>query len=162
MINLTSSDFARISSRLRIRVFAFALLLAGCANTSSEFARQSQSWREIAPQSYEFEYSWQCFCPGAGVWWNLTVEGGRVTAATVVDSSTGAKGGVVPPGEGWPTIDSVFARVQRALATSDSVDVSYDSVFHFPSRVIVDRERTAIDDEWTIQIRRFRPRPAKG
>jgi len=137
---------------------SFTSLLGGCSGVTTRLEQQQQAWRYVAPRAYDFEYSWQCFCPGGGIWWHLTVEDGRVTNAAVVDSATPGKGGIIPPPEGWPTVDSVFARVTRALASSDSVEVSYDPQFHFPSRVVVDRYRNAVDDEWTIQIRRFRAR----
>ena len=87
---------------------------------------------------------------------------GRVTSAVVVDSTTAGKGGVVEPAGGWPTVDSVFARVAGARISSDSVDISYDPRFHFPNRAFVDRWRNAVDDEWTIEIRNFRVLPSTG
>ena len=147
---------------VRLTTLAFAILTIGCREAKSDLEQQWQSWRSVAPRAYEFEYSWQCFCPGGGIWWRLTVENDLVTSAAVVDSSNPGKGGIVPPAEGWPTVDSVFARITRERASSDSVEVSYDPEFHFPRRVRVDRIRNAIDDEWTIELRGFRARPGPG
>ena len=129
----------------------------GCATAERTLAEHARSWRATAPDSYEFEYEWGCFCPGAGTWWRVAVANGRVVSAQVVDSTNVGKGGPVPPRGGQPTIDSVFAHARRALEDGNaSVTILYDSAYHFPRELTVDRDERAIDDEWSIHVRAFR------
>lgn len=121
------------------------------------------SWREVAPRSYEFDFSWHCFCAGAGARWHVIVENDRVVSATLTDSSFIPRGGFVPPAGGFPTIDSIFDHIARAHATRNArVDVSYDRDLHIPLTVVIDHDLDAIDDEWSMQIRNFRIRRGSG
>jgi hypothetical protein len=143
-------------------ILAFSVLLGSCTDSAS-VVNQRESWREKAPRAYEFEFSFNCFCPGAGAWWRVIVENDVVASATPINPMVVPRGGFRPPAMGFPTIDSVFVQIERARAAgSASVEVSFDKDFHYPSSVAIDRERDTIDDEWSMQIRNFRVRRGSG
>ena len=126
-------------------------------------ANHRESWRKVAPRSYEFEFSWHCFCAGAGAWWHVIVENDRVISTNPVDPTVVPRGGLVAPYGGFPTIDSLFAQIDRARAAkSASVEVSYDPELHYPISIAIDRELNTIDDEWSMQLRNFRVRRGSG
>ena len=148
---------------MRLTLWLFAVGQLSACSRSQSVETELRAWRAVAPPSYEFDFKWKCFCPGAGVWWRVVVENHVVTGANVIDSTLIPKGGFGPPAGGFPTIDSVFARIERAIAAnSASVDVFYDADLHFPISVTVDQLREAVDDEWTLDIRSFRPRRGPG
>ena len=139
-------------------ISSWAVILA-CNGTQKSFDVALESWRGTAPASYTFEYAWHCFCRGAGAWWRVTVDSGRVVTSTVVDS-TNVIWQVVPPRGGPPTIDSLFQQVRTALDESNaSVAVRYDSSYHYPRELQVDRDKGALDDEWGFTVRYFKIGP---
>lgn len=134
---------------------AVLLLLQGCGGAERRLDEEVRAWQAAAPSSYAFEYARSCFCPGAGTWWRVDVAD---VQAAPVDSTYIGKGGPVPPPNGQPTIDSIFAMARRALTGgNDSVAVAYDSAYHFPREINVDHDRRAVDDEWSLRVRAFRP-----
>jgi hypothetical protein len=148
--------------RFLIPLLGVTVLCGSCARPQL-VTNHREAWRKVAPRSYEFDFSWHCFCAGAGAWWHVIVEDDRVISATLIDPFVVPKGGPTPPPGGFPTIDSVFAQIDRARAAkAASVVVSYDQALHYPLTVAIDRERDTIDDEWAMQIRNFRVRRGSG
>jgi hypothetical protein len=57
---------------------------------------------------------------------------------------------------GYPTIDSLFARVTRANAEgAHSVKVDYDETYQFPKTIFIDHRENTADDEVGFKVENF-------
>ena len=59
--------------------------------------------------------------------------------------------------EDAPTIDDLFERLLDAFRRSDEVRVDYDPDYGFPVSVGVDRDKSAMDDEYGFGAKDFEP-----
>ena len=134
---------------------ALALIfLAGCeAITGTQ--PEKALWDALDIQNYDFVYEESCFCAfTAPNPVTLSVRDGAVTAATPVGSFLGT----MPPLNSFPTIDSVFAILERAQKNSPGgVTVEFDPTYHYPTRIAVDPIKNAVDDEVTYTVGSFKP-----
>ena len=111
-------------------------------DTGRLFRYHRAQWRSNHPLKYEFTLSVNCFCPPE---WTEPVQI-RVVADSVVEIQRGG----VPLQTHFPwryTIDSLFVEANKGLMLADIVSVNYDSRLHYPTRVAIDYERVAVDDE---------------
>lgn len=151
------------------RLALAASLLAACAGPRPEPPRpaattpaatlsaERAAWRARRLDAYTFHYRQDCFCPGGGRWYRVGVRGGKVVQAVPRDSAAGGKG---PPlgVDAVPTVDFLFDRAGRALAEgADSVAIAYDARGHYPSRLYVDWDRAAADDEIVFRVDSLEP-----
>ena len=146
-----------MASRVNIRrvwLVACLLAVAGCDSTV-ESQLESRLWKELDIRNYQFEYYVACFCgftgPNPAL---ITVREGQVTKVEPTDGS------VVPPIGGpprtWPTIDSLFAIVERArVANAAVLDVEYDETYHYPKSIYIDHVERVADDEITYRVNSF-------
>lgn len=137
------------------RLAAIALIfLAGCdliTGTTPERAL----WDALDIKNYDFVYGESCFCgfsrPNPV---KLSVRDGVVSAATPVGSYIGT----MPALNTYPTMDSVFAILERAQKNTPSgVTVEFDPTYHYPTRIFVDPLKNAADDEVTYTVQSFVP-----
>ena len=103
-----------------------------------------QRWHATSPRAYRVVVSRECFCD-AGIPFESEVEGGDVITAA---------GGVRSFGRAAEpelrTVETLFAEAERLIrSNAEDVKVSFDIQFGYPSLIVVDRWRDAIDDEWT-------------
>ena len=79
---------------------------------------------------------------------------GQVTKVEAVDSA--AAGPVTGPQRTWPTIDSLFALVERTRLTNPAVlKVEYDETYHYPKSIYIDQADKVADDEITYKVDHF-------
>jgi len=56
----------------------------------------------------------------------------------------------------YATIDKVFTETQSALDKADEVKITYDPKYGFPSTVMIDFIKNALDDELSIYVENFK------
>ncbi|MFL5575502.1 MAG: DUF6174 domain-containing protein [Gemmatimonadaceae bacterium] len=128
------------------------------AALGAALSAERAAWRARRLDAYTFHYRQDCFCAGGGRWYRVAVRDGKVVEAVPRDAAAGGKG---PPlaADAVPTVDLLFARAVRALAEgADSVAVEYDARGHYPSRLYVDWDRSATDDEIVYAVDSLTPR----
>jgi len=139
--------------RGRAGLLAAALAVMACENTF-ESSAQRELWEKQGIRDYQFQYFVACFCgftgPNPAL---ITVRGGVVTKVEYVDAP-----GTVAGVNGWPTIDSLFAIVDRARASKAAVlDVDFDETYHYPESINIDPVELTADDEVTYRVQKFIP-----
>lgn len=136
-----------------------ALMLMGLASCDTATGTQPEKalWHALGIQNYDFVYQVSCFCgilgPNPA---KLSVRGGVVSKVASPDSTVSL--GVTPPPSSYPTVDSLFAILERAQkGTPAGVTVEFDPTYHYPSKIFVDPLKNAADDEITYTILKFTP-----
>lgn len=136
-----------------------ALVLMGLASCDTATGTQPEKdlWLALGIQNYDFVFQLSCFCgiegPNPA---KLTVRDGAVTSVSAVDSAVSPS--VTPPLSTYPTVDSLFAILERAQkATPAGVTVTFDPTYHYPSKIFVDPVKNATDDETTYTVLKFTP-----
>lgn len=113
----------------------------------SVLREQRARWQALGITDYDYEFQRSCFCPAELTQpARLEVRAGLFTGA--FDPATGAA--IVVPGVSatwWPTIDSIFARIERDMQNDYQVQITYDSTRYFPRQASGDQART-IDEEY--------------
>ena len=140
---------------MRSRWLLAALALIIACDSTVESQLESQLWKELDIQNYQFQYTVACFCgftgPNPAL---ITVRGGRVAKVEAVDSAS--VGPVTGPQQTWPTIDSLFALVERTRAANPAVlKVEYDETYHYPKLIYIDQVDRIADDEITYKVDHF-------
>jgi hypothetical protein len=140
---------------MRSRWLLAALALVIACDSTVESQLESQLWKELDIQNYQFQYTVSCFCgftgPNPAL---ITVRAGQVTKVEAVDSA--AAGPVPGPPRTWPTVDSLFAVVERARLTNPAVlKVDYDETYHYPKSIYIDQADKVADDEVTYKVDHF-------
>ena len=139
---------------MKLRLILASLLVLLACDSTVESQLESQLWKELDIRNYQFEYTVACFCgfsdPNPAL---ITVREGQVTKVEPVDSSPTLPGG---PPRTWPTIDSLFALIERQRAANPNVlKVEYDETYHYPKSIFIDPIDKVADDEITYRIDRF-------
>jgi hypothetical protein len=139
---------------MRRSILLLLFVATGCGIFDSIFGRDTLDqlrhnrgrWQALAITDYDFTYSHLCFCPyGLTRPMRISVRGGLVTS---VKDSTGTE--LAPEyADGWPTIDSIFARTERDIIAKYPVEIAYNASLFFPSRVKRDIPEIA-DEEYTL------------
>jgi hypothetical protein len=136
-----------------------ALVLMGLASCDTATGTQPEKdlWLALGIQNYDFVFQISCFCgiqgPNPA---KLSVRDGAVTKVESADSTMSV--GVTPPLSSYPTVDSLFAILERAQkATPAGVTVEFDPTYHYPSRIFIDPIKNAADDETTYTVQKFTP-----
>jgi hypothetical protein len=130
------------------------VLIAGC-ESAVESKVEQQQWAELGIRNYQYEFSVSCFCGFAGP--NparITVRNGLVTKVEPTDGGAAVSGSLA----GWPTVDSLFAIVDRAKGGNPaSLSVEYDETYHFPKSIHLDPVERVADDEVTYGAQKLVP-----
>lgn len=136
-----------------LALLALLAFLSGCAVLEPEagadgrraLARARALWERVGPESYRYVYEPRCECPPtiARATW-LTVQEGVVVDAYYLDGAEPVNTGP----QVYGTVDSLFARVQRAYDQhAAEVRVQYDPQFGYPVDVWIDWRRDVADEE---------------
>ncbi len=107
-------------------------------------------WLAAGPTSYSVSYERRCLCPNSGDF-VAEVRDGVVVS---VEPAVGFGGGEELPFAF--TVPELFATVQAAIDRGAAVvDVEYDVMLGYPTRITIDGDRAAEDDELlvTAQVR---------
>lgn len=129
---------------LHLLALAVALTTTACGETPDHTGVYDPTWREPASYTYTLIAQSQVL---AGTF-HLTVRDGRVTSATGPDLGSHSE---------LPTIGALLDRLATARANdADTATVEYAPDGR-PSRIVLDEDKNAIDDEATYVISAFRP-----
>ncbi len=113
-------------------------------------------WFDSGPQSYEFVFRWECFCPSeANRQVRITVEGGQITST--VDAVTGAPVDAVP-GLEYQTVTELFNWISTRLNRDpEFAELRFDAETGFPLIArfnpilnLFDEEEAFFIDELTV------------
>jgi len=111
-----------------------------------ELRRNAALWARQNLRDYRFRLRVQCFCPGARQAVTVTVVNGRPRGSSPIQKR-------------FDTFAEQFTAIGRVLEDPGAGDVSvtYDARRGFPRRAAIDPIKTAIDDEQSWTVDRFRP-----
>ena len=134
--------------------------LVACSGTTSpdrELRAAQALWGQRGLTSYDITVTVSCECTaemtGPVV---VSVRDDIVTSRTYV--SNGAAVGLAHA-ELFPTIEGLFAKIEDARQRdAASLDVDYDPVFGYPSRIAIDYNRQYADDEIIYTAKDFHQR----
>ena len=130
------------------------LVLSACGGQSA-LNKNREKWNASGISHYRFELTISCFCPFFEV--NpVTVE---VLDGKIV-SMTGADGQPLPDNfrsefDRAGTVDLLFAIAEENLASADQISVTYDAMYDFPSSIVIDQIKLAMDDEISYYVENF-------
>ena len=138
---------------MRRNAWLFGVVLLAACDSVLESVRQEEKWKEQQIHDYQFVYRELCFCGFTGPNPALvTVHNDQVVK--VENPISSISGGV--PTNGYPTVDSLFARIASAkVRGAATVEVSYDDRYAFPKSIFIDDETNTADDEVTYKIENF-------
>ena len=142
---------------MRALILASTIALTGCSwfegnNTLDLLESRQKRWVSQGITSYSFELRRSCFCGGPQGPVRIVVRDNAIVSATEVQPS----GQPIP--EWWArTIDQIFADLIRTAEDADEMALDFDDTYHFPTSVIADPIKNAIDDEFSLAITNFQP-----
>lgn len=131
----------------RILLAGCAVLLAACASTagpqtpSDDLGSARETWAATGLHSYRFIFENDCgeCLPSMGEPREVVVRAGATAS----------------PDD--PTVETLFAAIEEAIAAGSSVEVSYHPVLGHPTEMWIDREARAYDGGTHWLIRDLRP-----
>ena len=133
------------------------VLFAGVTGCDSIMASEVEQelWNALEIRNYQFTYTVSCFCgfvgPNPAL---ITVQNGAVTRVEYL-RGLGGQGSYLT--QGYPTVDSLFAIIDRVQARDPAdLDVDFDDTYHFPRTIAVDYAKNAVDDEVTYTASGFK------
>jgi hypothetical protein len=140
----------------RALLFLALLGVAGCDQPVDPNFEKGL-WDALEIRDYTFVYSVSCFCgitsPNPA---RITVRNGRVTKVEPIDGVSVVQPGTTEPV--WPTVDSLFAIIERARATNPAIlAVEYDQEYHYPTSIHLDPVDRVADDEVTYRASQLIP-----
>lgn len=136
-------------------------LAASCRVVSTEADPSPNTardrWTSNHPASYDFTMRRLCFCPAEFT--NPVIVAVR---NGVVESRRYESSGQPLPAnyaQSFPTIDGLWEIVDDAARRNAAkLDVTYDPVLGYPTRIDIDYDTRLADEEVTIVVTRFAPR----
>ncbi len=107
------------------------------------------------PTDYTFELTISCFCLGAGVPIEITVQDAEVVGAVYAMAQSGGRDGDIQAGDPasesfWLTINDVIEQANDTEA--DLVTVDWPAGQDYPNSVYVDGHKSMADDETSYTI----------
>ena len=146
----------------KILLITLAIILAACSAGGSELSRNQQKWQDANITHYRFELSIGCFCVFRDQM-PLTVEvrDGQIVHMAAVDGTL-----VLDTDQNYEfyaphaTIDLLFAELNAAVNDgADSVTVTYDATYGFPTEIAIDQSQEIADEEMYYSISGFEALP---
>lgn len=93
-------------------------------------------WAEYGLTDYSFAYRHDCFCADGGRRVQITVRSGLATDVTPADAG-GPLAAQAP--SGWPTVDTLFARLDALVGNKSredwEFDAQYDPTLGYPTTI---------------------------
>jgi hypothetical protein len=138
-----------------------ALALAGCAAAGTQPAGGPPPpppvpWRE--PPAYAFTLESQCGERALIGTFRVTVVDGKVSAAEGLDEPGRRALTTQPAAELVPTLRALLDRIREARQSgAHTADVEFDPVGGHPTKITIDEEESAIDDEECYTVSDFAP-----
>ena len=146
----------------KIILITLIFILAACTAGGSELSRNQQKWQDANITHYRFELSIGCFCVFRDQM-PLTVEvrDGQIVYMATVDGTL-----VLDTDQNYElyaphaTVDLLFAELDAAISDgADSVTVTYDATYGFPTEIAIDQSQEIADEEMYYSISGFEALP---
>lgn len=148
-----------MSSRWLLAVASLHLIVAACADPLSgqqkDLVTNRELWEAEAISEYSFRLQVLCFCPP------------EVTDPVILEISQDSIIAVVDAASGEPvesarfrnyyTVDGLFGVIENAIdREAHELVVTYDAVLHYPTRIVIDYDEQAVDEELTLMASELR------
>ena len=150
-------------TRALLTVIALSLFAtaASCPTTpdagTGRLAVQRAKWRSQAIRHYRYEFQRTCEClPDMAPPALIEVKDGAIVSVTHAQTGESLAN---TSAANRPTIEELFGELQRAFREADRVDVTYDRVFGYPSRVNIDWDVNVADEERIYGAKNLTPLP---
>lgn len=148
-------------------VLAISPLAAACSNNESSQAPATSTdvlnsnyalWISQNITDYSFTLQISMFIGGSGNRISIDIHDGVAqNYDQVSDAPAYLPDWII---EGYDTIDKLFANIKDAYESqADSIAVSYDTEFGFPSQAAVDPVAEVLDEQWGFTVSDFTPLP---
>ncbi len=146
----------------KIILITLIFMLAACSAGGSELSRNQEKWQDANITHYRFQLSIGCFCAFRDQM-PLTVEvrDGQIVYLAAVDGTL-----VLDTDQNYEfyaphaTIDLLFAELDAAVKDgADSVTVTYDATYGFPTEIAIDFSQEMADEEMYYSISGFEVLP---
>ena len=135
-----------------------AVMLVACSASGSETSQNLQKWQDANITHYRMQLNISCFCAFRDQM-PLTVEvrDGQIVSMAAADGSlvldTNPNYEYFAP---HATIDLLFAELEKAHKDgADSVTVTYDATYGFPTEIGIDYNQQIADEEMYFSISGF-------
>jgi hypothetical protein len=139
------------------------VLLGSCTEPSSSPAIlklevAQQRWQATVHPDYDLTVQRSCFCVMEVVRpVRITVRNGNPVGMVYADSGTAVDTVLFAD---YRTVDRMFAFLRAVIASKpDSIQVAFDPVWGYPTRVAVDPNFTTVDEEFAFQVSGFTTPP---
>lgn len=109
-----------------------------------------ETWATNGLEDYRWTYSQVCYCPQIRM--RIDVEQGQATSWVNLANRKDRTDPQVR------TMEDLFDLIEEALPDAELVEVRYDQHTGAVRRVSVDRDRLAVDDEYTYRVGAVQPR----
>ena len=146
----------------KLLLLTLVFMLAACSAGGSEFSRNLEKWNDANITHYRFSINISCFCAFRDQM-PLTVEvrDGQIVHMATVDGTL-----VLDTDQNYEfyaphaTIDLLFAELDAAFNDgADSVTVTYDATYGFPTEIGIDYSQEIADEEMYYSISGFEALP---
>jgi hypothetical protein len=146
----------------KIILITLIFMLAACSAGGSELSRNQEKWQDANITHYRFNLNISCFCAFRDQM-PLTIEvrDGQIVHMAAVDGTL-----VLDTDQNYEffaphaTIDLLFAEINAAVNEgADSVTVTYDATYGFPTEIAIDFSQEMADEEMYYSISGFEALP---
>ncbi|MGQ0645925.1 MAG: DUF6174 domain-containing protein [Gemmatimonadaceae bacterium] len=112
-------------------------------------------WNTNGVTDYEVSARALCFCALGGQTVRVTVRGGRVTSAIVVNTGEPVSANLVSV---YRSVEQLFDVIEDAVRNrAHRIDATYDAQYGFPTHFVIDYVENAVDEEFGYEIVVFNP-----
>ncbi len=140
---------------LWVALLILILTLSACGG-KSELKDNRAKWDSAGVSHYRFELTISCFCPFMDVMPVVVeVKDGQIVSLTDANGQPLREEFRGTFGEA-ATIEGLFAIAEDSLSNADQVEVTYDARYGFPTSIVVDWIKMAVDDEISYYVGAFK------
>jgi Family of unknown function (DUF6174) len=144
-----------VSTPRRAILVAASLVATGCGlagpGEQDDFEAAKARWEANGPASYRITIQRLCYC-GSVEPVQVTVSGGSVVDRRYVETGDPVPDQLVAF---YPAVPGLFDLVADAYRRADDAHATYDPDWGFPTNVVIDYVKNAIDDELTVTTSDF-------
>ena len=133
-----------------------AVLAVACDETGEREEMQRQldrnraRWEALGLTSYTVHERVSCYCVFGPDEVIIAVDAGEIVSVTNAETGQPVD---TATSRFYYTVDDLFDMLERAVREADSLRVSYDPTFFYPTEIAIDWIEPAIDDEISVATR---------
>ncbi|MDH4276334.1 MAG: DUF6174 domain-containing protein [Gammaproteobacteria bacterium] len=138
------------------------LAALGCAKRDlteerNELNLNRTKWQQQNISSYSIFAIQSCYCKQNDLEVLISVENNVINFVKDSGRAGQARFSVDPADVAnhvYPTIDELFTKIEKAIGErAETLEVTYDETYGYPSKLVIDYSKNSMDDEITIKIR---------